>query len=453
MSPTDCPVPQLRTVMALIAAVAVVVGCTAGKSPNTTEPSNGPTAANARPAPAASAPTSVGLSQDAWLVTGRSGDDELQVILASTSERLFSMPLGVPDRNWSKLVSATITGRSTTLRDFRIPGLESHSQTVEGAWRLPTVGLDPTPVGVSDDGRTIVLVEDKAAATGSATAKSSRFAIVDRSASTAPRILQLAGAFEYDALSPDGSILYVVEHLAGPPDGHYQVRAVDAASGLLREGAVADKNEGDEAMAGWPIAQARRPDGMVFTLYHGAEHPFIHALSSIDAWALCIDLPAAGADDPATASDWGLTATVDGRSIVAANATLGLAVEIPLADLAVRRSVTFAPSAEGSISLAKFGHQAGGVVGRRIVASPLGSLVYAAGPGGIVSIGTSDLALRDRFLEGVAVDALAVTPDGGMIYALLHAGGRIVWLNAASGRIAGEVPGGGYDRLVAVVPG
>ena len=88
-------------------------------------------------------------------------------------------------------------------------------------------------------------------------------------------------------------------------------------------------------MAGWPIAQVRRPDGMVFTLYHGAEHPFIHALSSVDAWALCIDLPATGGDDPAAAADWGLTATVDGTSIVAANATLGVAVEIPLSDLAI----------------------------------------------------------------------------------------------------------------------
>ena len=217
-----------------------------------------------------------------------------------------------------------------------------------------------------------------------------------------------------------------MEHLAGPPDGHYQVRAVDTATGTLRAGAVADKNEGDEAMAGWPIAQAQRPDGMVFTLYHGAEHPFIHALSSVDAWALCIDLPATGADDPTAAADWGLTATANGSSIVAANATLGVAVEIPLSDLAVRRIGTFAPSASTGVSLAKFGHQAGGVVGRRIVASPLGSVIYAAGPGGIVALDTSDLSLTARFLEGVAVDAMAVTPDGGAIYALLHAGGRIV---------------------------
>ena len=217
------------------------------------------------------------------------------------------------------------------------------------AWRLPTVGMDPTPVGVSNDGRTIVLVETTRPARGP-----SRFALIDRTAVATPRIVELPGEFEYDALSPDGSILYVVEHLAGPPDGHYQVRAVDTATGVLRDGAVADKNEGDEAMAGWPIAQVRRPDGMVFTLYHGAEHPFIHALSSVDAWALCIDLPAAGANDTAAASDWGLTATVDGRSIIAANATLGLAVDITLPDLAIRRSASFAPSASS-------GHLAGQV--------------------------------------------------------------------------------------------
>ena len=137
---------------------------------------------------------------------------------------------------------------------------------------------------------------------------------------------------------------------------------------------------------------------------------------------------------------------------MAANATLGVAVEIPLSDLAVRRIGTFTPSASTGVSLAKFGHQAGGVVGRRIVASPLGSVIYAAGPGGIVALDTSDLSLTARFLEGVAVDAMAVTPDGGAIYALLHAGGRIVRLDAATGRVTGEVPGSGYDRLAAVVP-
>ena len=439
MSPNQHPTRPVRPIIAILAGIAVAA-CS-GKAPPTVAPS----AAVERPAAVAS--QSVPSPDDSGLMIGRSGDDGLQLILAGSGERIFAVPAGVPGRDWSQLVSAAVTGTSTTIRDLKLPEMESSSQTIDGTWRLPTVGLDPTPVGVSDDGGTIVLVEVSRATTGP-----SRFAIVDRTAAAPPRFVELAGEFEYDTLSPDGSILYVVEHLPGPPDGHYQVRALDTATGVLREGAVADKNEGDEAMAGWPIAQVRRPDGMVFTLYHGVEHPFIHALSSVEAWALCIDLPATGANDTAAASDWGLTATIEGRSIIAANATLGLAADISLPDLAIRRSASFAPSASRVISLAKFGHDVGGEVGRRIVASPDGSVIYAAGAGGIVSLATSDLSLKSRFLEGVPVDAMAVTVDGGTIYALVRAGGRIVRLDAGSGKIVGEVPGSGYDRLAAVVP-
>ena len=44
-------------------------------------------------------------------------------------------------------------------------------------------------------------------------------------------------------------------------------------------------------LADWPIAQLRSPSGLVMTLYRGVDHPFIHALSTADAWAVCIDLP------------------------------------------------------------------------------------------------------------------------------------------------------------------
>ena len=55
------------------------------------------------------------------------------------------------------------------------------------------------------------------------------------------------------------------------------------------------------------------------------------------------------------------------------------------------------------------------------------------------------------FEKGTAVDALAVTPDGGTLYALLR-DGHIVKLDAATGTLLGTVPGDDYDRLVAVVP-
>ncbi len=102
--------------------------------------------------------------------------------------------------------------------------------------------------------------------------------------------------------------------------------------------------------------------------------------------------------------------------------------------------------------LAKFGHQPTGPVGRRVVAASDGSAFYAAGPGGIVRIDPKTLAVTSRLLEGSAVESMAVMPDGTTIYALLAAGGRIVKLDATTGEVLGQVPSGGYDRLVAIVP-
>ncbi|HEV7604573.1 MAG TPA: hypothetical protein VGO15_06370 [Candidatus Limnocylindrales bacterium] len=436
-----------RPLIALLVALEVIA-CTGKAPPSVTSPV--PATQYASPTPVASTAPAMNpgdVSGDAGLLIGRAGDPDLHLIVASTNERVMDLPPGVPDQTWGRLLTAATDGTSTVVRDLTVYETGGPRQTVAGAWRLPVIGADPTPVGVSDNGQTIVLVEQ-----APATAGTTRFAVLRRTLDAKPRIIELKGSFAYDAMSHDGRILYVVEHLSGPPDGHYQVRAVDTATGALQHGVVVDKSGGNEPMAGWPIAQVRRPDGMVFTLYHGAEHPFIHALNSTDGWALCIDLPAAGAADTAASADWGLAATVDGSSLVAANATLGLAVEIDLPDLAIARSRSFAPSAAAGISLAKFGHEVGGNVGRRLVVSPVGSAIFAAGPGGIVRITASDLSMSGRLLEGVAVDAMAITPDGGTLYALVHAGGHIVKLDAVSGKQLGQVPGSGFDRLLAVIP-
>lgn len=430
-----------------IAAVGLAGGCTAsgpGKSaPVAAEPSPASTAV-----PRAPVYKPVG-SRDALLVVGRTGQDGLQVIQGTNPDPIVDLPLGVPDAVWATMVAARAENGTTRVTDLLVqsdpPG---RSRSIDGDWRLPTIGLDPLPVGVSGDGQTIVLVEAKPDASDGV----SRFAILSRTFTGTPRIVELKGSFEYDALSPDGASLYVVEHLDGPPDGHYQVRAIDTATGTLRDGVVVDKLNLNEPMAGYPIAQLRRPDGFVFTLYRGAEHPFIHALSSTDGWALCIDLPATGSDDAAAAADWGLTAAADGPAFFAVNATLGLAVELDANDLSVRRTAQFKAPASAMISLAKFGDEAGGPTGRRVIVSADGSTLFAAGSGGVVRIATDDLTMHGTFLAGSAIDALALTPDGGTLYALVHQGGRIVELDPSSGEVIGTVPGDGYDRLVAVVP-
>jgi DNA-binding beta-propeller fold protein YncE len=274
-------------------------------------------------------------------------------------------------------------------------------------------------------------------------------------------MIELPGSFDFDALSPDGEILYVVEHLDGTT-GSYQVRAVDVATGTLRDAVIADKRNIGEAMAGWPVGQVRRTDGVVLTLYRGLEHPFVHALNTIDAWAVCIDLPASPSAGEAAAADWGLAPGPDGRSVYAINATLGVAAEIDAADLVVKRTATLQTASEGpsgsvasagspAIVLAKFGHDEVGAAGR-VVVSPDGETVWAAGAQGVVAIATRDLSVSRRMLGGTAVDGIAVAPDGSAIFALLRNDGRVVALDPATGQVLGDVPGAGFDRLLAAAP-
>ena len=442
------PTARLARFLGLTPTLALMLVACTGAGPSI--PPLSETAPTDAQRSASSAPDAgaAGTSRDAWLVVGRRGEPDLAVILAGTLEQDYELPVGVPGERWGTLVATTRKGQTTVVKEITVqPELPARSRSVDGAWRLPTIGNEPLPVGVSTDGSTIVLVEDGVAADRT----TSRFAVLAQG--EAARILELSGSLEFDTISPDGSVLYVVEHLPGPPDGHYQVRAVDVPTGSMREGVIVDKRNIGESMGGWAITQARHGNGVVFTLYQGAEHPFIHALNSVEAWAICLDLPAQGLNDREAALDWGLAQSPDGRSVFAVNATLGLVAAIDPGELTVRQTAYFdAPRAAGGISLAKFGHQEGGPVGRRVVASPDGSTLYAAGAGGIVRIETGHLTVTGRLAEGAAIDALALTPDGSTLFALLHADGRIVKLDAASGTVVGQVPGDGFDRLVAVVP-
>ena len=444
MRPITWPI-RLITGLTIVTSAA---GCAAtGTSPASAATPAPP--AVSTPAPTAP-PEPIGESRDAWLVVGRPGEDGLRVIRASSGEEGYVLPLGVPDATWGNIRTVTPGDPTSLIEDVVVqPGLDAWQElAVEGSWRLPTVGLDPLPGGVSADGSTTVLVaggevdDDGAAPT-------SRFAIVDDWLAGTPRIVEFPGTFDFDALSPDGAILYLAEHVPDPVEGRYQVRAVDTATGVMRDTIIVDKRNVDETMAGWPVDQELRADGVVLTLYRGVEHPFIHALQSREAWAVCIDLPARGMDDESATTDWGVVSAAGGA--IAVNATLGIAVAVA-PDLTIRQTVDFEPAAATGFRLAKFGHGDSGTVGRRVIANQTGSAVFAAGAGGIVWISPTDLAVAGRFLAGHAIDALALTPDGRTLYALLRADGRIAALDATTGEVLGWAAGEGYDRLVGVQP-
>jgi hypothetical protein len=456
-------VPVLRSVAIGVVSLVVVACGTAAVGPST----SGSTGAPASPAATGPRPTvtaspttaAAGTVPNAILLLQAADDSRWQLVEAATGKAVYDLPVGTPREGWGRIVTATIQGDATFVRDSPVqPGLGGPELRLAGRWRLPTVGRDPDLVGRSLDGSTIALVEADPAPT-----RPSRFAVVEHTFQGRPstvgdsdlrlvRIVELAGSFEYDTLSPDGRILYVIEHLDAAAGGRYQVRAVDLPAGVMRDAVIVDKLNPDERMSGYPIAQERRPNGTVLTLYDGPEHPFIHALQAADGWAICIDLPAT---DPAAADGWDLAAAPDGSTAFAVNGTAGIAVELALADLSVRRTAILDRATAGSatpvIRLAKFGHTAVGPVGRRLVIAPDGQRLFAASSDGIVVLDAGSLATIRRDLAGSDVRALGLTPDGSLGFALV-AGGRLVAFDPATGRVFGDVPGGPWGRLIAIAP-
>lgn len=103
----------------------------------------------------------------------------------------------------------------------------------------------------------------------------------------------LRGAYGFDAISPDGSTMYLIHDFFDHRRlSHYEVRAFDIASGRLLPGAIVDPSEPDERMQGSPVSRVASPDGRwAYTLYTGAEETFLHALDTVHGKAVCVDLP------------------------------------------------------------------------------------------------------------------------------------------------------------------
>jgi len=120
------------------------------------------------------------------------------------------------------------------------------------------------------------------------------FVVLDTRTLRSLRTISLRGSFAYDALSPDGRRLYVLEFPRGVQGGvRYVVRSIDLRTGKLEPGAIVDKTEPNERMSGIALARAWSGDGVwAYTLYNGgASHAFVHALNTRTRTARCIDLP------------------------------------------------------------------------------------------------------------------------------------------------------------------
>ena len=177
-------------------------------------------------------------------------------------------------------------GRDTRVVAAGRDGATLRSAVVAGAFGIPGVTQSGLAGGLSHDGSAFVLQQV-------GFAKTSHFAVISTADLSVLRRIDLHGTFGFDALSPDGSMLYLIQHTTVQDWQHYIVRAYDLRSGRLLPGRVADKAQKSWVMQGWAVARATTPDGRwAYTLYmNPGGYPFVHALDTVRGVAHCIGLP------------------------------------------------------------------------------------------------------------------------------------------------------------------
>ena len=267
--------------------------------------------------------------------------------------------------------------------------------SLRGSWGIPIVAFDGTTAGVSAGGQTLVLAQSSQTLLPAR----SRFAFVNPVKMRVQRVVTLPGAFFFDAISPDGATMYLIQHMSARDIFRYAVRAYDLRTDRLVPGAIVDKREPDERMAGYPVSRAATGDGIwAYTLYQKPSgRLFVHALNTARGSARCIDVP------PLPSMTQGITGlSIDGGRVdVVADGRVLAAI-----DRATFR-VTRAPTPASAPTAAGPGRPAGhrGSRGRPVA---LVALVVLVAVGGGVALAVR----RRRPARGRSGGAAAGAPSG-----------------------------------------
>ena len=194
-------------------------------------------------------------------------------------------PLSAPAGKVEYTTQRGGSGHTRLVERARYGGL-LRERRLRGAFSIPAVAYDGSPAGLSADGRTLVLISPRTRYPRKVTT----FAVVDARRLAVRRVIRLRGDFSFDAISPDGRTMYLIEY--SPRDfTNYAVRAYDMRTSRLLSRPVVDPDEAGEPMTGVPVSRTTGADGRwAYTLYQSVEHPFVHALDTQRRTAVCIDL-------------------------------------------------------------------------------------------------------------------------------------------------------------------
>jgi hypothetical protein len=190
-------------------------------------------------------------------------------------------------------------GRNTLVEVVQVRGGRVlRWRAIRGLFGSPLIAYDGTAGGLSGDGKTLVLasfptVPSKSASSQPSNGVVSRFPILSTRNLALRAMINLRGSWAYDALSPDGSTLFLIQYAGTGSNASYRVRAFDVEANRLLPGAIVDRKIGERLMRGQPVTRATSSDGRwAYTLYaRTKKEPFVHALDTVRKQAFCIDLP------------------------------------------------------------------------------------------------------------------------------------------------------------------
>jgi hypothetical protein len=200
----------------------------------------------------------------------------------------WGQPGKLDDAMGLRYVALNAGSKSTVVEAIRTAdGNVLRWTSFRGLLGIPMVAWDGTMGGLSRDRRQLVL----ASIPGT---KWTRFLALNPSSFAVRAKARLRGRFAFDALSPDGSLMYLIQYFGRgyAVNQPYAVRVFDWRSRRLLPGAIVDRREPDEKMNGQPATRTGNPAGWAYTLYsRPGKTPFVHALDTAHRRAFCIDLP------------------------------------------------------------------------------------------------------------------------------------------------------------------
>jgi len=449
----------------LISCVLALVTVACGAATPTTLATTAPQATQAPtalPVTTATSTTAPAVANDRLFVRDGYGTttNRLSVVDARSGTRLQDVSLGAPAPDWSVLYTTQEDAKQTIVRALNpLTGQTIRETSVSGHYSLPEVGIAGTFGGLSPNGKWLAL-ETKPGYTSDATNTSqarSDLTVLDTAFAQPPKRVELSGNFAFDAVSNDGASLYLIETLprdsASTPGLGYKVRLYDLTTGVLQPGVVVDKTAIAETMSGTRHSSIISTDGQwVYSLYlNQAKGPFIHMLNLDGRFAICVFLPTTGKEDFEKQLLWSLAQTKDGRSLYAVNGALGIVADVDPAQLSVRRSVTIPtttasrPDVVARIGTWLLPHaSAKRILSGGATLTPDGRTLFIIAEQGLLAVNTADLTVRGRALADWPLDSITASPDGARLYAVSAAKGKLLLLDATTGKMIKEIAGASH---------